>query len=71
MVICLLKGASKMTYNQAYSKTVKPRYKQDYNKNELAIITEDKAQIDLLKRRHKNYMLYKVDKVYKFVIIEL
>ena len=63
--------AVKMTYNQAYSKTVRPRYKQDYNKAELAIITEDKAQIELLKRRHRNYILYKTAKVYKFVIIEL
>jgi len=60
-----------MTYNQAYSKTIRPRYKQDYNKDALAIITEDKAQINLLKRRHKNYILYKADKVYKFIIIEL
>ena len=60
-----------MTYNQAYSKTVRPRYKQDYNKAELAIITQDKAQIDLLKKSHKNYILHKIDKVYKFVIIEL
>jgi len=60
-----------MTYNQSYAKTVIPRYREDYNKVELAIITRDKAQINLLKRRHKNYTLYKVDRVYKFAIIEL
>ena len=60
-----------MTYNQSYAKTVGPRYKQDYNKEELAIITKDKAQINLLKKRHKNYILYEVNKIYKFVIIEL
>ena len=59
-----------MTYNQAYAKTVTPRYKEAYN-SELAIITRDKSQIDLLKRRHKNYTLYKVNKMYKFIIIEL
>lgn len=60
-----------MTYNQLYAKTVTPRYKQDYNRDELAIITRDKAQINLLKKRHINYLLYKVNGVYKFVIIEL
>lgn len=59
-----------MTYNQAYAKTVIPRYQEDY-KTELAILTKDKAQINLLKKRHKNYILYKVNKVYKFVIIYL
>lgn len=59
-----------MTYNQSYAKTVEPRYNEAY-KTGPAIITRDKAQINLLKRRHKNYLLYKKDKVYKFVIIEL
>ena len=59
-----------MTYNQSYAKTVKPRYSEAYSR-ELAIITRDKYQIDLLKKRHKNYLLYKVNEVYKFVIIEL
>jgi len=60
-----------MNYNQAYAKTVKPRYKEDYNKEGLAIVTADRAQINLLKKRHINYLLYKVNRVYKFVIIEL
>jgi len=60
-----------MTYNQAYAKTVTPRYKEDYNREELAIVTRDKAQITLLKRRHKNYILHKKNGIYKFVIIEL
>lgn len=59
-----------MTYIQSYAKTVEPRYKEAYN-TELAIITRDRAQINLLKKRHKNYMLYKVNRVYKFVIIEI
>jgi len=60
-----------MTYNQAYAKTVTPRYSEAYNREELAIITRDKCQIALLKKRHKNYILYKVNKIYKFVILEL
>lgn len=59
-----------MTYNQAYAKTVKPRYSKAYS-TELAVITRDKAQISLLKRRHKNYNLYRSNGVFKFVIIEL
>jgi len=59
-----------MTYNQSYAKTVKPRYREAYN-SELAIITRNKAQINLLKKAHKNYTLYKVKRVFKFVIIEL
>ena len=59
-----------MTYNQAYAKTVAPRYSEAYN-SELAIITKDKAQINLLKKSQKNYLLFKKDKIYKFVIIEL
>lgn len=59
-----------MTYNQAYAKTVKPRYREAYN-GELAIITRDKDQINLLKKAHKNYILYKKDGIYKFVIITL
>jgi len=57
-----------MSYNQAYAQTVTPRYREAYS-TELAILTKDKCQIDLLKKRHKNYILYKVNRVYKFVII--
>lgn len=59
-----------MTYNKAYAKTVTPRYNEAYN-SELVIITRDKDQINLLIKRHKNYLLYKVNRVYKFVIIEI
>lgn len=59
-----------MTYNQSYAKTVTPRHKEAYN-SELAIITKDKSQIALLRKKHKNYLLFKKDKEYKFVIIEL
>lgn len=60
-----------MTYNQSYAKTVTPRYKQDYNKEEIAIITQDKCQVDLLKKRNRNFKIYQRDKIYKFVIIEI
>jgi len=46
-----------MTYNQAYAKTVTPRYSEAYNREELAIITRDKCQIALLKKRHKELYL--------------
>lgn len=59
-----------MTYNQSYAKTVIPRHREAYN-FELAIITKDKAQINLLKKRHKNFTLFKVNGIYKFVIIEI
>jgi len=43
-----------MTYNQAYAKTVTPRYLEAYSKEYPCIITADKYQVRLLQKRFKH-----------------